>query len=224
LLYEIITLGAFPFQGMTNNQVLDYVKAGNSIKIPEKCKPPLKALMTSCFNMDEKKRPGASEIVEFMSNYPRMLSPCMEVPRPCLDEQVNLIDGDVDQLERLEPFIEQTHRDRSATPCIDFLRTSASSSALQNHVSQPIHHQEPSSFEYLDMKFTKKPNGIYLNDFHPDLTATLPNGHIYNPIEPLLQTRSPEISKSNLSLMKYVPMCGFGKNRSSPDDEATSAL
>lgn len=137
----------------------------------------------------------------------------MDVPKPCLDYQVNLIDGDTDQIERFEQFMD--HRDRSHTPA-DFLKTSVSSSALQNN-----HHEDPSSFEYLDMQLTRKPNGIYLND--PDLTATLPNGN-YNPVEPLLQARQ-EISKSNLSLMKYMPMCGFGKNsnRSSPD-ECTSAL
>lgn len=197
------------------------MKSGNSIKIPMTCKPQLRALMSSCFSFDPKKRPGASTIVEFISNYPRMLTHCMDVPKPCLDYQVNLIDGDHDQIERFEQLMD--HRDRSHTPAasLDFLKTSASSSALQNNLGN--HHEDPSSFEYLDMQLTRKPNGIYLNDFHPDLTASLPNGN-YNPVEPLLQARQ-EISKSNLSLMKYMPMCGFSKNsnRSSPE-ECTSAM
>lgn len=176
--------------------------------------------MSTCFSIDPKKRPSAATIMEYISNFPRMLTPCLDVPKPCLEEQVNLIDSDNDQLEEFEKFID--HRDRSHTPAhIDFLRTSASSSALQNST----HHQDPSAFEYLDMQLSPRPNGIYLNDFHPDLTAMLPNGN-YNPIEPLLQQARPEISKSNLSLMKkYVPMCGFGKNsnRSSPED-CTSAV
>lgn len=199
------------------------MKSGNSIKIPTTCKPQLKALMSSCFSLDPKKRPGASTVVEFISNYPRMLTPCMDVvPKPCLDYQVNLIAGDNDQLEMFEQLMD--HRDRSHTPAtVEFLRTSVSSSALQNR--QNNYHEDPSTFEYLDMQLTRKPNGIGLNEFHPDLTATLPNGiNNYNPVEPLLQAR-PEISKSNLSLMKYMPMCGFGKNsnRSSPD-ECNSAL
>lgn len=152
-----------------------------------------------------------------------MLTPCMDVPKPCLEDQVNLIDSDNDQHERFEQFIDS--RDHSHTPAtVDFLRTSVSSSALQNPSGHLHSHRvDPSSFEYLDMKLPKKPNGVCLHEFHPDLTATLPNGN-YNPVEPLLQSR-PEISKSNLSLMKYMPMCGFGKNsnRSSPD-ECTSAL
>lgn len=185
--------------------------------------------MMSCFSLEKSKRPDAKTIVEFISGYPRMLTPCMDVPKPNLDDQVNLIDADTDQLEIFEQQI-MNNRDRSHTPAttVDFLRTSVSSSALQNHSNhQIIHRQDPSSFEYLDMKLPKKPNGICLHDFHPDLTATLPNGN-YNPVEPLLQSGPrQEISKSNLSLMKYVPMCGgFGKNsnRSSSPDECTSAM
>jgi translation initiation factor 2 beta subunit (eIF-2beta)/eIF-5 len=197
------------------------VKNGNHIKIPATCKPQLKALIQSCFSLET--------IVEFISNYPRMLTPCMDVPKPNLDDQVNLIDGETDQLEMFEQQIME-HRDRSHTPAIavDFLRTSVSSSALQNHSNHHvIQRQDPSSFEYLDMKLPRKPNGICLHDFHPDLTATLPNGN-YNPVEPLLQNGPrQEISKSNLSLMKYVPMCGgFGKNskRSSSPDDCTSEV
>lgn len=41
LLYEIITFGSFPFQGYSNSQVLDYVKAGNTITIPSGIKAQL---------------------------------------------------------------------------------------------------------------------------------------------------------------------------------------
>ena len=39
LLYEMITFGSFPFQGMSNNQVLGHVKAGNTLSIPQGIKP-----------------------------------------------------------------------------------------------------------------------------------------------------------------------------------------
>lgn len=172
--------------------------------------------MSSCFSVDAKKRPGASTIVEFISNYPRMLTHCLDdVPKPTLEDQVNLIDAEnIDEnIEKFQQLIDS--RDRSHTPAtVDFLRTSVSSSALQNN------HQDPSTFEYLDMFIPKKPNCIYRSE-DPDLTATLPNGN-YNPIQPLLQ-QTMEISKSNSSLMKYVPMCGF-KNSHRSSDESTSAL
>lgn len=41
LLYEIVTFGSFPFQGMSNNEVLSHVKAGNSLVVPKKVKPQL---------------------------------------------------------------------------------------------------------------------------------------------------------------------------------------
>lgn len=41
LLYEIVTFGSFPFQGMSNNQVLEHVKKGNTLKIPLGIKPQL---------------------------------------------------------------------------------------------------------------------------------------------------------------------------------------
>lgn len=189
------------------------VKSGGSVKIPSKCKAPLRALMSSCFSYDPKKRPGASTIVEFISSHPRMLTPCMmDAPKPNLDEQVNLLDGNNEDLE----FDQLAERERSHTPAtinIDFLRTSASASALQSQ----SRNQE---FDYLDMKMPKR-NGMYSRQT-PDLTATLPNGN-YNPIEPLLQQSRPEISKSTLSLLKmYVPMCGKNRNRSSPEECTTS--
>ena len=34
LLYEIITFGSFPFQGLSNNQVLVHIKSGETLSIP----------------------------------------------------------------------------------------------------------------------------------------------------------------------------------------------
>ena len=39
LLYEMITFGSFPFQGQSNNQVLNHVKSGNTLNIPQGIKP-----------------------------------------------------------------------------------------------------------------------------------------------------------------------------------------
>ena len=41
VLYEIITFGSFPFQGLSNNQVLEHVKAGNQLPIPRGVQPQL---------------------------------------------------------------------------------------------------------------------------------------------------------------------------------------
>ncbi|KAF5297767.1 hypothetical protein FQR65_LT09941 [Abscondita terminalis] len=93
LLYEIITFGSFPFQGLSNNQVLDHVKAGNTLTIPQGVKTQLEGLIKSCWNQDNKMRPTASEIVEFLANNPRLLSPCLDVPISSVQME------DTDQLE-----------------------------------------------------------------------------------------------------------------------------
>lgn len=41
VLYEIVTFGSYPYQGLSNNQVMDHVKAGNTIEIPKSVKPQL---------------------------------------------------------------------------------------------------------------------------------------------------------------------------------------
>ena len=41
LLYEMITFGSFPFQGLSNNQVLEHVKDGHTLSIPSGIKSQL---------------------------------------------------------------------------------------------------------------------------------------------------------------------------------------
>ncbi|XP_055710801.1 receptor-type guanylate cyclase Gyc76C-like isoform X2 [Phlebotomus papatasi] len=80
LLYEILTCGSFPYQGLNNMQVLEHVKAGKILKIPPRVKPQLRHLMHRCWVLDYKKRPTAPEIVEYISNHPRLIVPCLDVP------------------------------------------------------------------------------------------------------------------------------------------------
>ncbi|KAM8701468.1 hypothetical protein ACLKA7_005246 [Drosophila subpalustris] len=48
VLFEVITFGSNPYHGKTNNQVLDYVKNGNTLQIPSGVKPPLEGLSKAC--------------------------------------------------------------------------------------------------------------------------------------------------------------------------------
>ncbi|EFN73169.1 Insulin-like peptide receptor [Camponotus floridanus] len=80
MLYEIVTFGSFPFQGMSNNEVLSHVKAGNCLTVPKKVKMQLENLMYSCWNVDHTKRPSAPEIVDFLATNPRIIAPCLDVP------------------------------------------------------------------------------------------------------------------------------------------------
>lgn len=80
LLYEIITFGSFPYQGMSNNEVLEHVKKGNTLVVPKGVKLQLENLIYSCWRKDRNKRPTAPEIVDFLATNPRIVSPCLDVP------------------------------------------------------------------------------------------------------------------------------------------------
>lgn len=57
--------------------------------------------MKSCWNMDYKKRPNASEIAEFLANSPRLLSPCLDVPLSSVE--MDFDDIDVSEMNQLIP-------------------------------------------------------------------------------------------------------------------------
>ncbi|KAL3282262.1 hypothetical protein HHI36_005453 [Cryptolaemus montrouzieri] len=80
LLYEIVTFGSFPFQGLSNTEVLEVVKQGNCLNVPKGVKPQLEALMNSCWNKTWKARPHAKEIVAYIAGYKELLTPCLDAP------------------------------------------------------------------------------------------------------------------------------------------------
>ncbi|XP_039951750.1 uncharacterized protein LOC120768986 [Bactrocera tryoni] len=80
VLYEIITFGSYPYQSLTNNQAFEYIKSGKTLQIPTGAKPQLEGLLKACWSHEPKKRPTASEIIDHISNYPRLLTPCLDVP------------------------------------------------------------------------------------------------------------------------------------------------
>lgn len=80
LLYEMITFGSFPFQGLSNNQVLENVKSGVTLTIPSGIKPQLETLLRSCWSITPTKRPTGGEVAELLGNNPRLVSPCIDVP------------------------------------------------------------------------------------------------------------------------------------------------
>jgi hypothetical protein len=57
-------------------------------------------LIRSCWNFDHKRRPHVSEIVEFLANNPRLISPCLDVPLASVQ-----MDDDTGQLQMQLPNI-----------------------------------------------------------------------------------------------------------------------
>ncbi|XP_058984044.1 atrial natriuretic peptide receptor 2 isoform X2 [Musca domestica] len=97
VLFEIITFASVPYQGLTNNQVLEYVKSGNTLQVPVGIKPQLEALINACWNRDPKKRPTASDIIEYISKYPSLLTACLEFP----SASVEMPEPECDEFELL---------------------------------------------------------------------------------------------------------------------------
>ncbi|KAK7499781.1 hypothetical protein BaRGS_00008872 [Batillaria attramentaria] len=57
LLWEIVTLGASPFPGMSGKVVMEHVISGTRLEIPPQCSPELSDIMTSCWAMRPDERP-----------------------------------------------------------------------------------------------------------------------------------------------------------------------
>lgn len=66
VLYEMITLAAQPYQGLTNDQVLRYVMDGGIMERPENCADKMFMLMKQCWKMNPSDRPSFLGIVEVL--------------------------------------------------------------------------------------------------------------------------------------------------------------
>ncbi|XP_021367152.1 fibroblast growth factor receptor 3-like isoform X2 [Mizuhopecten yessoensis] len=64
LFWEIVTLGATPYPGMTAREVIKTVLIGKWLQRPLHCKQELYSMMTRCWDMEPKERPSFSEIAK----------------------------------------------------------------------------------------------------------------------------------------------------------------
>ena len=62
-MWEILTYGVKPFQGVRNSAVIDKIEAGERLPLPPSCPPPaLYNLMSACWSYDSSTRPSANEV------------------------------------------------------------------------------------------------------------------------------------------------------------------
>ncbi|XP_055386456.1 atrial natriuretic peptide receptor 2-like isoform X2 [Condylostylus longicornis] len=210
LLYEIITFGSFPYQGLSNKQALEAIKQGQILTIPRGVKPHLEGLMKACWSLDYKKRPSASEIVEYISSNPRLLTPCLDVPL----SSVQMAESDSDQWELLPGLRKRI----STQPKIDILPSKTSN---LNDFDEKSH----SNGNINEIKTNKPINGmipipstsIIIHNSDDKIIDNVIGNSIeennlngYSVMSPLLKME-PEITNSNSSLKRYVPMYNIGK-------------
>jgi len=104
ILYEVVTFGSFPFQGKSNSEVLEMVKAGLTLQIPSGVKQQLEGLLKACWTLEPTKRPQSSEIVEFLANNPRLISPNLDIPLASVQLEQSELEIEIpDKLNRKMP-------------------------------------------------------------------------------------------------------------------------
>ncbi|ODM95622.1 Insulin receptor [Orchesella cincta] len=67
VLWEMATLAAQPYQGLSNKQVLEYVQSGRTMERPENCPDILHDLMSMCWRFDHRRRPSFIEILDILT-------------------------------------------------------------------------------------------------------------------------------------------------------------
>lgn len=85
LLYEIVTMGSFPYRGLSNAQVLEHVKCGNTAHVPDGVNNKLSQLIYNCWSLDPKKRPSAAEIAVYLANNPDIVNACPNESEPSME-------------------------------------------------------------------------------------------------------------------------------------------
>ncbi|CAN7938731.1 unnamed protein product, partial [Ixodes hexagonus] len=63
LMWEVMTLGAVPYPGVTNHEVLHYLMEGNRLNRPSDCAQEVYDIMASCWNSNPISRPCFGQII-----------------------------------------------------------------------------------------------------------------------------------------------------------------
>ncbi|XP_076168527.1 uncharacterized protein LOC143147294 isoform X3 [Ptiloglossa arizonensis] len=177
LLYEIITFGSFPFQGMSNNEVLTHVKTGNTLIVPKGVKLQLENMMYSCWCTDHTKRPTAPDIVDFLATNPRILSPCLDVP---------LASVQIEHTGQIEMQLTENNRKFSLSWPSQHLTTQSSTST-----SSPLEIPSPPLLD-INCQDDKQNEESLLGDMVCDLESSRPlllNTEV-SPLGPVVDFRS----------------------------------
>lgn len=100
-LYEMITFGSFPYQGLTNRQALECIISKQILTIPSDVKPQLEKLIKACWNYESKFRPRATDIIALMEQLPLLVSPCLDVPITSVELHENNEPINIDLLAKM---------------------------------------------------------------------------------------------------------------------------
>lgn len=141
------------------------------------------AILKSCWNKDKDVRPKASEIVEFIANNPRLISPCLDVPLSSIQiddtAQMDIISDTSPQLSKCASdsfnFINNTNRLDLEFPNIidDTLNTNCIQMEHRNNDEQLITLRMPNDVR--DVNGDTWNSGVSYEE--QKLLESKPNGH-----------------------------------------------
>ncbi|XP_072168944.1 uncharacterized protein [Diadema setosum] len=80
VIYEVVTLGSFPYQELSNSEVLEYIRAQNSLQPPDGCSTALATLMMQCWAIQPNHRPTAKDVTDILRQRPNLITPCVGAP------------------------------------------------------------------------------------------------------------------------------------------------
>lgn len=142
--------------------------------------------MKACWSLSYIKRPTASEVVEFILNYPKLVTPSLDVPLA----SVQIPETDSDQLELL-PGLRREEKNAQ------YKSYSYNNEPAYNNMNPP-NGIALSIFN------------AFTDDF--DVAMNRNSSNTYNPIEPLLlYDNEGVVNTNNNSQRRYVPMSGNKK-------------
>ncbi|XP_029195937.2 uncharacterized protein LOC114961433 isoform X2 [Acropora millepora] len=79
-LCELATFGSFPYQGLSNKEVVERVKLGRSMDKPQECTRELNDLLTECWRKEPDYRPDPCKILMLFNAHPVMITACLDSP------------------------------------------------------------------------------------------------------------------------------------------------
>ncbi|KAK0061791.1 venus kinase receptor [Biomphalaria pfeifferi] len=138
LVFEIVTFGSFPYQGLSNSEVLDYVIKGNLLSLPEKCPAELKSFIRWCMSNDPGYRPDLVDILSYLNYSPAFLIPCLDAP------MTSIIHDDSNSLE-LQTSKSDKIKDKKRTFSVPGLSSLAKVGKSSSSAKSPISSSMSSS-------------------------------------------------------------------------------
>jgi serine/threonine protein kinase len=66
VIWEIYSFGINPYQGMSNDQVIEHVLSGKTLTVPDKCPEQYSILMESCFKFKPEHRTSFLQISKML--------------------------------------------------------------------------------------------------------------------------------------------------------------